>query len=157
MLECLGPVPRRFRGFFENLLTFATEALAAAIRHDPAPMLSVLPGAATRVVDASTQVTAYTQVFFAGAGRMDLVLEIRTGGQLSTVWIEVKVKAGEHGDQLANYQRHASDHGIHLVTLGRARLRPDIDHVSWSDVRRAALRCKGPGASFFRWERLSVA
>jgi hypothetical protein len=121
---------------------FTTEALAAAIRHDPGPMLLVLRRRGWLGEDQQAEVLAHTQVHVPGTGFIDLVLAISSDTSRDVFWIEVKVDAGEHGEQLDNYRRYIRKHGgIRLLTLGRDVLSDHVAHVTWHEVRRAALAC----------------
>ncbi len=114
---------------------FTTEALAAAIRDDPAPMLTVLRKAGA-LRAAVTLVNVFTQKAVPTAGIVDLALVFSDS---SEVWVEVKVDAGESGDQLNNYLAYlARDFPDgKLVTLAKYRLRGDVDALTWQDLRRA--------------------
>lgn len=130
---------------------FTTEALAACIRSDPAPVLFLLErlsviGSAGEVAE----VVALTQVMEVGAGIIDLVLQLRLPDRLMEVWIEVKVAAGESGNQIDNYRRfiESQPDGLRpqLVTLSRWPIRPDPDltWLAWQAVRAQALTSAEP-------------
>ena len=123
---------------------FTTEALAANIRYSSAPILDVLRSREilprdARVVDTGV----FTQVHFPATGFIDLVLEFEIEDpvrSVRTLWIEVKVDASEHGQQLTNYLRYIKDRPeITLLTLGKHPLRDDVQHITWREIRRAAL------------------
>ncbi len=130
---------------------FTTEALAACIRSDPKPMLRALQEAAVlEDVSEVGEVVAQTQVGRAGAGVIDLVLQLRKPGAILEVWVEVKVAAGESGRQIDNYRtsiaaQPAAYRPI-LVTLSRYPIRPDpyLLWVSWQRVRAHALTSTQP-------------
>jgi len=130
---------------------FTIEALAACIRSDPGPVLSLLErlsliGSAGEVAE----VVALTQVMQVGAGIIDLVLQLRLPDRLMEVWVEVKVAAGESGNQIDNYRRfiESQPDGLRpqLVTLSRWPIRPDPDltWLSWQAVRAQALTSAEP-------------
>lgn len=126
---------------------FTTEALAGAIRHDPEPMLRALRGAEA-VGEGATVTAVHTQVSVAGTGIIDLVLEISTAGRPSTVWIEVKVDAGESGNQLGRYVAYIAahrDHEMRLLVLARAAVGGSgVRLMTWQSVRDAARGSKSP-------------
>lgn len=111
---------------------FTTEALAAAVRHDPAPLLALLleagvVSAAAKLIKVLTQKTV-------PVGIIDLVLLF----DASEVWIEVKVDAPESGNQLSNYLKHVrTTPTIKLVTLAKDRLHPEVEPLTWQRLRRA--------------------
>ncbi len=125
---------------------FTTEALAANLRYDPAPFIDLLR--AQRLIPAGVAVDdvgVFTQVHFPSTGFVDLVIELAMGAAVQTLWVEVKVDAGEHGQQLANYLRYIADRPhTQLVTLGKHPLRSDVRHPAWRDVRAAALASARP-------------
>jgi len=77
---------------------FTTEALAAAIRLDPRPMIDALVTHGFKRFDTFEMVS--TQVDL-GCGVLDIVLTSPVGHPV--IWVEVKVHAGEHDGQLARY------------------------------------------------------
>lgn len=84
----------------EALENFTTEALAACIRDDDAPMARALRSVGVLPTDdVETRVVPHTQVAVAGAGVIDLILQTESGDRLGEVWIEVKVYAGQSGSQ----------------------------------------------------------
>lgn len=130
---------------------FATEALAACIRSDPSPFLTLLERLSVIASeDDVREVVALTQVAVAGAGVLDLVLQLRLPERLREVWIEVKVASGETGHQLDNYESYIKARPgqaqPELVTLSRLPIRPDphLLWISWQAVRREALRSSDP-------------
>ena len=87
---------------------YTTEVLRAAIETDARPLRDALK-AGVRIDVASTSVVSVeTQFAIATAGIVDMVLSFVDADLRRTVWIEVKVDAGESGDQLANYARFIS-------------------------------------------------
>jgi hypothetical protein len=130
---------------------FTTEALAACIRSDPAPILHVLERAAVIASSAEvTEVVPYTQVAYSGAGVIDLVLQIGLRDRGLEVWVEVKVAAGESGNQLQNYRtsinaRRADLRPV-LVTVARYPIRPDpwLIWIPWQSIRREAAKATQP-------------
>jgi hypothetical protein len=125
---------------------FTTEALATCIRYAPTPIIDLLrrrnflaPGARVSHVDV------FTQVHFPMTGFIDLVLNFELGDAFHTLWVEVKVDASEHGQQLTNYLKYIEEHqGITLLTLGTHQLRDDVEHITWREVRRAAVDSDSP-------------
>lgn len=122
---------------------FTTEALAAAIRAAPDPFLLAF----APVLRMSAPLLAVdTQVPVAGFGIVDLVVQFGDPRAPSSLWVEVKVDAGESGDQLsryAEYIRSLPEEGRpRLAVLGPARLRDDLPWVSWQGVRRAVTETK---------------
>jgi hypothetical protein len=127
------------------LENFTTEALAGAIRADPDPFVAVLHelGIAPREPE---QLVVETQVPIVGPHgnrRLDLVIVFGPSGARQEVWIEVKVNAGESGDQLSAYSAAIAalpegDRPV-LIVLGSRRLRDDVPFVSWQRVRRSII------------------
>ena len=132
---------------------FTTEALAIAIDHDPRPMLSALramgwPGAESsgwptvlrRVsgLHAQTQRTLWDD---SGAvGYLDLILLPEVDAQdLGEIWVEVKVDAWIHGDQLSVYQEHAQRKSppATLITLGRTPIDAGLPALTWNQISEA--------------------
>ncbi|MBK6919511.1 MAG: hypothetical protein IPH07_19110 [Deltaproteobacteria bacterium] len=120
----------------EALENFTTEALAAAITDDPAPLVAALahvPGLqippTTRLLRVDTQVPV-------DGGTVDLVVAFDT----ITYWFEVKAHGGLHGDQLATYRRAiADDTSGESITAG-------IEHddaVAWFRARMSELKTVG--------------
>jgi hypothetical protein len=125
---------------------FTTEALAGAIRNDPAPMLRLLRDAGLFPPDEVTEVGPDTQVVLPGTGILDLVLLAVAAGRRRELWCEVKVNAGESGTQLDAYRRHLASlpeaGRPTLFTLGPDALRddPSIPFLSWHRLRRCIKR-----------------
>lgn len=129
----------------DALENFTTEALAGAIRHDATPMLTVLREAGVLSSEATIEATL-TQVTVRGVGIIDLELHVRAEGAC-IVWIEVKVNAGESGDQLDRYIRYASERpelDIRLVTLARGPVRPTVRAMTWRSLRAASRSSTSP-------------
>ena len=133
---------------------FTTEALASAIRHDPAPMLAGLADRGVLDPEAVRSLVPFTQVTFAGAGVIDLVLVVTSTDGDRQIWVEVKVDAGLTGRQLDNYRRYidAAADGVRrdLVLLSPGRIGTTVPHVAirWRDVAAAAARL-APGNPFW--------
>jgi len=115
---------------------FTTEALAAAICSDPQPFQRAM---SVRAVDDrhAPPTSVRTQVHVPGAGVVDMILTWPSG---PTVWIEVKVGAGESGSQLANYEQYIerlapTDPPV-LVVLGPEQI-GGTKWISWQEVRDA--------------------
>jgi hypothetical protein len=129
----------------DALENFTTEALAAAIQDDPSPLLQVLRS--MRVIPATegpTDVVAETQVGVRGVGILDLVVVLRDNGKPVEIWIEVKVMAGESGNQLEHYRAHLAALPVEqrptLVTLAKAPVghAHELPWISWQSIWRAA-------------------
>lgn len=112
---------------------FTTEALAGAVRHDPAPLVALFRDAC--VVSAAARfVKVLTQMNVPNVGQIDMVV-VFDG---SEVWVEVKVDAPESGNQLSTYLKHvATTPTTKLVTLAKASLHPDVVPLTWQQLRRA--------------------
>jgi hypothetical protein len=125
---------------------FTTEALAAAIRHDPSPMLAALADRGVLDPTAVRSLAPFTQVTFAGAGIVDLLLLVGSEEGDQQVWIEVKVDAGLSGHQLDHYRQsidNATDSVRRdLVLLSSSAIGTRVPHVAlrWREVAAAALR-----------------
>ena len=147
-LSVAGPKP------LEN---FTSTALAIAVRHDQRPMVKALgkvkrqryKGGPCPVLDLfSTERTARPSIgaevqktlFPVGElpiGYLDLVLSVRdTAGQDSAIWVEVKVDAWEHGDQIPVYLGHAErlSPKPDVITLGRTMITDKVPFLTWLDV-----------------------
>ena len=129
----------------EALENFTTEALAAAIRDDPRPLIPVLVNAGLLSYDQDPTVLGVeTQVAVPGAGIVDLDLVLEGEGWLTEVWVEVKVWAGESGQQLSSYQQVIATlpHQPLLVVLSKQPLggHDDLPWISWQAIYEAALR-----------------
>lgn len=131
----------------DALENFTTEALAAAIREDPGPVVQLLRGMLLLPSEGDpVDVLPLTQVSVSGAGILDLVIDIRYPTTTVEFWIELKVMAGESGRQLDNYREHlatlpANDRPT-LVTVARRPIRNPIEipWKSWQSIWRAADR-----------------
>ena len=116
----IGRLFRRRASLIEPIENFVSEALAIAIAHDDAPMRAALgrvywPTEQPKALDEVVRITgARTQVLLPAAGQLghgylDLVLDIQqSDGSAAEAWIEVKVEASEHGEQLDLYANHVS-------------------------------------------------
>lgn len=151
------PVPttgRSVTSLFSSLLTYAkdarygavenytTEALAGAIRLSPEPFLAWLSsGAEPLVAPDCTYVLVETQCD-EPEGTVDLVLDIEESGTRRRLLFELKVDAGQTGNQLERYSRLAArwrSEGIPCtgpVVLGPTVLDPSYRHFSWHSLRR---------------------
>ena len=127
----------------ETRENFTTEALRAAIREDPGPILRVLHTAG--VLPASDEppaVEAETQVRMQ-SGQLDLVLAVRARVWWREIWVEVKTGAAEHGEQLRNYLAAVATRDEprpKLVLLGPWPISAPAEfrQIRWSEVVRAA-------------------
>lgn len=131
----------------DALENFTTEALAAAIREDPGPIVQVLRHMLLLPSEGDPiEVVPATQVGVPAAGILDLVLDIRYPASAVELWIEVKVVAGESGRQLDNYRKHLAsfpaDGRPTLVTLARVPIRDPlvVPWISWQSIWLAARR-----------------
>ena len=126
---------------------FLTEALAAAFNRDPRPLIMALQSQPklARTLSRGSRYSAQTQVAIKGTGRLDLVLKPERGAQ---IWIEVKVLAGEHGDQLPSYERAAKNLRPHaqLVMLARPGVVPSIEipKITWGAIVSSVSKCHRP-------------
>ena len=141
----LGQLFRYARGTrAEALENFTAEAIAAAAREDPAPLLQLLADHA--LIPAAFEpidIAVHTQAHVRGAGIVDLVVDLLGSSGTAEVWLEVKVGAPESGVQMTNYKTWISGAGPSapkLATLSPQRLpgHPDVTWISWMSVRRAA-------------------
>ena len=106
---------------------FTTEAFAAAIRSDPGPLVRSL--SLVDVKFAADRVEVHTQVS-TDAGILDLL--VTENGEPSIV-IEVKVNAGQSGDQLVRYlewTKSFTERPPRLVVLSPHQITSD-DAVTW--------------------------
>lgn len=143
---------------FDAQENFTIEALAMAIDDDPGPMVDALnrlnSQEASRVgllVQQGRTITPSTQVVLDGGGRLDLVLEVREGGEIiGAVWVEVKIGAPESGNQLDAYKRclATAGCGVWLVTLAPGALRDDVDNLHWNELYRSARHPWNPQPSW---------
>lgn len=119
---------------------FATEALAAAIRADVAPLVAALELVGIQLQGATPDVQ--TQVPVDGVGILDLLITPNTG---CPVVIEVKIHANESGNQIQRYREWLETLPVErrpsLVTLCRSRLTqaPEVTWLPWQVLRRQAL------------------
>lgn len=123
----------------EALENFTTEALAAAIREDPRPLLAALrlvPDVPVRDDDHLEHVD--TQVPVEG-GTVDLIVKFGH----SAYWFEVKAHAGLHGSQLETYRRAMADDrtGVHatLLLLAKRPLTPEVPTLRWNYLRNVVV------------------
>lgn len=131
----------------DALENFTTEALAAAIRADPGPVVQLLRGLLLLPSEGDPiDVLPSTQVGVPGAGILDLVIDIRYPTTTVEFWIELKVMAGESGRQIDNYREHLATLPANgrptLVTVARRPIRNpvEIPWISWQSIWRAADR-----------------
>lgn len=131
----------------EALENFTTEALAAAIRIDPAPLVVALRFVGVAVPAGEVTVRdVQTQVGVGDAGILDLILLLRSNGEETEFWFEVKCYAAESGNQLTKYRAHiaARPRGLQplLVVLAREPLpgHEDLPWLSWQALWRATDR-----------------
>jgi hypothetical protein len=122
---------------------FTTEALAGAIRSDPRPLLYALARKGLFDPDDVVQCHPFTQVSFAGAGTIDLLVQLEMGTGAHEVWIEAKVDAPESGQQLRNYRTFIDSHRElprHLVVLAKDVLPSTVPHtpLRWREISQAA-------------------
>lgn len=124
------------------LENFTTEALASAILKDPKPWVAVLRACGVLSGDdVFGKPVVNTQVRMSGddmASCLDLVVEFPS--PTAPVWVEVKVNAGEHGNQLERYQALANKLSppARLVTLARtSEVKPGVPGLSWRELYEA--------------------
>jgi hypothetical protein len=123
---------------------FTTEALAALVRRSPQPFVAALAVAGLLPEAQPALVFAATQVYVPAVGQLDLVVQATYEDTVLERWVEVKVDAGESGQQLANYARQLE--GIEsairpaLLTLGPRPLgrAATVPHVRWQAIYREA-------------------
>ena len=121
---------------------FTTEAIAGAIRVSPDLFLAVLADAGL-VASTARLVSAFTQVPLVRSGTvryLDLVVEVQEASVRRQLWLEVKVGAGESGDQLAAYREHIARWPTSPPpTLGVLGPRPlgGLPWISWQSLWRA--------------------
>lgn len=137
----------------EALENFTTEALAAALREDLSPLLSVL-----RTVDVPRppeppfQVQVHSQVPIGTAGTVDLVVRLQSDVKTEEYWFEVKAHAKESGKQLSDYKEHVDslprDLRPALIVLSAKPLKMSVQvpELRWQAVWKAAapLRARSP-------------
>ncbi|MFO0680530.1 MAG: hypothetical protein U0234_00700 [Sandaracinus sp.] len=90
----------------------------------------------------------HTQVTIVGVGIVDLVLDlVGADGRRGSIFVEIKVHAGESGDQLARYAHYVDarpETGVRLVTLARGVVRDGVPALTWRAARRAAMSSSSP-------------
>ncbi len=123
----------------ESLENFTTEALAAAVRQDPRPLVIVLRDhGLLRYDQEPSEVNVETQVAVAGAGIVDLIVEARGRDWSNEIWVEVKVGAGESGMQLANYALWAAGRPLppRIAVLASRPLpgHEDLPFIPWQAI-----------------------
>lgn len=127
---------------------FTTEYLAAAIRHDPKPLIEPLREAGIDIGIGHPDLEVLTQLHVQGAGRIDLVIRPLVPERARDIWIEVKVDAGESGDQLQNYLAYASTipdgRRPVVATLSNRPLRPDVPALTWQALWDSANSSSSP-------------
>ena len=101
----------------ESRENFTTEALAGAIRVEPAPFVEFLRIGHLLGPDDVSHLAVTTQVPMPGTGYLDLVISGLEGTRRFELWGELKVASGESGTQL-----DAS--GPHRWTSVRRKARP---------------------------------
>jgi len=136
---------------------FTTEVLAAAIRIDPTPWLRALGSIGIEIpvvgVKVDTQVTM-------GDGILDLLV---TPMGARCVVVEVKINAGESGDQLRRYLEWAqspsfrADEQPHIVVLGPRQI-TTIEGVRWLSWQTLWKEIRGPrsGGVAAHWTDLAT-
>ena len=134
---------------------FCTEALAAAAREEPWPLIGVLRDhQLITYAEVPTEVSIHTQVGVADAGIIDLIVELGGSGWTAEVWVEVKVGAGESGAQLTNYQHWVSARPSppRLAILGPRPLpgHRDMRWIPWQAIWNAI----GENVSGLYWSDL---
>ncbi len=113
---------------------FTTEALAAAIREDSAPLRAALQSCGITI--GPEPVRVHTQVVVP-EGQLDLVAHV---GEIELNF-EVKVEAGESGDQLQRYVERAKSSGARLIVLSRSPvLGWSGAWLQWQDIWTAVRR-----------------
>ena len=140
---------------------FTTEALAAAIRVDPTPFREALARhGAIESARAIGPAVITTQEVIPGVGIVDLVVREFEGPTIACeIWVEVKIWAGESGDQLARYSRHLArlhdDVQRILITIGPRPIEGSegIPWIPWQTLRD----CVGVGTDQnLVWRELSL-
>ncbi len=143
----------------DQLENFTTEALAAAIRTQPAPFFdALLQHGVIPARPKGTVVLVVTQEVVPSVGVIDLTVRVYGSSVLEQeVWIEAKVWAGESGDQLARYQRHLAsrpdgDRCILMVLGPRPIGNAAAPWMSWQALSDSVTKS---GASSELWTELS--
>jgi hypothetical protein len=140
-------------GRSESLENFTTEALAAAIEVDPAPLVDALRKRGIADGELRGSVVVHTQV---GKRKpegttafIDLEVRFVDGSTTNSVfWVEVKLSAGEHGNQLAVYEEIARAMGPKwptVITLARfPEINPEFQGITWRDLADGVARLAAP-------------
>lgn len=130
---------------------FTTEALAGAARSNPRPLIAALGRADPRVPTEPpwTVSAVVTQEAVAGVGIIDMTIEGRDRLGPFEYLLEVKIWAGEHGDQLSRYARHVaapSRARRALIAVGPGPLQSDVSihRLSWRQIWTAIDAETGP-------------
>jgi hypothetical protein len=120
---------------------YTTEALRAAIETDGRPIVRALRSAGILDLASATEVRVQTQLSVSKVGQIDLVVTATSASSSVVCWIEVKVDAGEGGDQLASYERFIASlpetKRPTLVVLGPTKLREGVPWLPWQKLREA--------------------
>lgn len=123
---------------------FTTEALAAAVRIDPSPLVRAL--ASKQIPLSAPLVDVATQVAIEG-GRLDLLLVPKNGRPVA---IEIKVGAGESGNQIDCYLNWVRSVDVlwrpFLVVLSQHQI-ADEAHVPWLPWQQLWQEIKASGSS----------
>lgn len=132
---------------------FTTEALAAAIRIDPTPLMRALKSIGVDIPIVNVEVD--TQVAM-GDGILDLLVTTLSARR---VVVEVKVDAGESGDQLRRYLDWAhsfpADEQPHVVVLGPRQI-TTIDGVRWLSWQTLWKEIRRSSAAAAHWLELAT-
>lgn len=123
---------------------YTTEALRACITTDARPFVLALRRAGIFDVAADANLSVQTQLAVKGAGQIDLVVTI--AAEPRPFWFELKVDAGESGDQVSNYEAFiaslAEPNRPRLVVLGPEPLRDGLPWLSWQHLREAIVESR---------------
>lgn len=126
------------------LENFSTEALASAIRADAGPWLTALRRrqlVPERPIKGKAVVHTQVRKNLDGAALyLDLIVDFPRAPEIPSMWVEVKVYAGEHGEQLAQYKKLAESltPAAQVITLARSlEVKPGIKGVTWRDLSEA--------------------
>ncbi len=145
----LGRLYKYAKGDLQVALeNFTTETLRIAIKEDPVPMLEALatlqPAWAAEHGLRRLKWRARSQVQLPPSGWLDLVIEVLDNGSRvqAEVWIEVKIGAGESGDQLDFYLAQSLLRGrpVLVMTLAKHPVRSCVPNLTWSVLYQKARR-----------------